>query len=132
MIRQILYNSQATVPITSKVLDDILQIAITRNNDLGITGYLMYHNDQFMQVIEGRSEDIETLMNSIKNDKRHEYVTVFIDRMIPEREFPMWLMGFKNLDNYPTLNQNIHIFGLDIFEEEPIKALIFMKEFIAN
>ena len=92
----------------------------------------MYHKDQFMQVIEGESSDIETLFTSIKNDKRHEDVTIFIDRMLPEREFPMWLMGFKNLDNYPSLNQNINVFGLDIFEGEPSRAITFIKGFIAS
>ena len=98
-IRQVIYVSQAADQLNIAELGDILRSACTKNAANSITGILLYNHGQFLQVIEGPPENIESLLCSLKLDRRHECISVLSDSIIPEREFEYWLMGFKDFSN---------------------------------
>ena len=62
-----------------------------------ITGMLLYHNGDFMQLLEGSEQDVQTLLKNIESDLRHHTVTVVMREGISERHFPHWSMAFRDL-----------------------------------
>ena len=65
---QITYISSSARPMDQNSLQDILVKSRKNNNEVGITGMLIYHNDTFLQVLEGDEEKVDTLMSKIKKD----------------------------------------------------------------
>ncbi len=131
-IRQLLYVSRAKDNISKYDIFDILQTSIKQNENHDVSGFLVFHREHFMQVIEGSNLDIEKLINNIKKDNRHHNVVVILDHFVEKRDFVYWVMGFKNLDEYGNLKDNPHVFGTDILqsEEARTKAIAVLKGFI--
>ena len=93
-VSQILYTSTATVPFNEPALVDLLQKARSHNQEQHITGLLLFHNGQFLQVLEGDAERIEALLAVIAADPRHGDIAVVGQGQVPSRQFPDWSMGF--------------------------------------
>ncbi|MGR8933577.1 MAG: phosphate-starvation-inducible PsiE family protein [Gammaproteobacteria bacterium] len=123
MIR-LLYISSATKPMSDAELLALLEECRRNNNKEGITGMLLYCGESFIQVLEGKEQDIETLFKTIKKDPRHSNVTVLEKKHITERKFPEWSMGFKQLSDADL--QNIE--GLNRFFDNEIQADYFIHE----
>lgn len=94
---QITYISSSARPINQNGLEDILVKSRKNNNEVGITGMLIYHNDTFLQVLEGDEEKVDTLMSKIKKDGRHTDCRIVSKKKIQQREYGDWNMGFKLL-----------------------------------
>ena len=62
-----------------------------------ITGMLLYHNGDFMQLLEGSEKDVLALLKNIESDLRHDSVTVVMRESISERHFTHWSMAFRDL-----------------------------------
>lgn len=75
MIR-LLYISSATKPMTDDELLVLLNECRKSNNKDGITGMMLYCGDSFIQVLEGNTEEVDSLFKTIKKDPRHSNVTV--------------------------------------------------------
>ena len=101
MLRDIfyfVYSSRATKPFTNAELLELLTRSRENNSKLGLTGMLLYKNDEFMQVLEGSEQAVRTLVAKIQQDRRHNNVAKVIEGYYPERQFPYWYMGFHDLD----------------------------------
>jgi hypothetical protein len=59
---------------------------------------LLYKDGAFLQVLEGRKEDVEQIYQSILLDDRNRGNYIIEKKWIAERNFPNWSMGFRNLD----------------------------------
>ena len=81
------------------VLHDILQVSRVNNEQLGVTGMLLYQNGSFFQVLEGEKKTVETLYEKIVLDSRHERSIKIIFEPIQERSFSHWTMGYASLSN---------------------------------
>lgn len=57
MIR-LLYSSQATQNITEQDIAEILEKSQKNNQEVGITGVLLYGGHLFMQVLEGPEQAV--------------------------------------------------------------------------
>ncbi len=82
--------------------EDLLKLlgqARKKNQQLNVTGLLLYHKKEFMQLIEGEKDDILKLWKSIRADKRHFSATAIYEGPISERGFSEWRMAFQNIDN---------------------------------
>ncbi len=95
-IRQVVYVSQASEHLDKKAMGNILRSAWMHNAEDGISGILLYNRGQFLQVLEGDSEKVQSLLHRLQLDPRHEFISVMSDLRVPEREFEYWLMGFKD------------------------------------
>jgi hypothetical protein len=95
----LVYTSMATRPITEKDLLDILEASRRNNTADEITGLLLYHNGNFMQVLEGPRANVEHTYQRIARDKRHQYVVTVLKQPITDRAFGAWKMSFVNLSN---------------------------------
>ena len=102
----IIYTSRYTGE-TSQIADDlrtITQTAKHNNPSLNITGLLFYHNQQFLQIIEGEQPDLEGLMDVVTADPRHKEVIRIVDQEVPERGFNDWNMDSFNLSDQQQLS----------------------------
>jgi hypothetical protein len=80
------------------VLDDIVTKSKINNPEHGITGLLFYHNQRFIQVLEGERDALEDLMLILEKDNRHKNIQRIFDQQIKKRGFEDWNMDSLNLD----------------------------------
>lgn len=93
----ITYISTVVWPLNEKELDALLSECRTNNSKLNITGMLLYLPKGFIQTIEGPDKEVQTLIKTISQDKRHKNLSIVLESQLPEREFPGWAMGFERL-----------------------------------
>ena len=76
---------------------DILEVARANNTQLQVTGMLMYSDGSFIQVLEGQPPVVEKLLRKIRRDTRHRGFLMLLDRVVQERDFEGWSMGFQRV-----------------------------------
>lgn len=91
----IIYTSKATTEFDGEMLDQILTVSREWNQAHGITGILLYHNSNVMQVLEGSKRDISNIFEKISIDQRHENVHQIAFRETEHRSFSEWSMAFS-------------------------------------
>lgn len=91
---QIIYSSEATTPLQSDDLEELLAHTGTRNGIQGISGALVYADGIFLQIIEGDRPKLQALMAGISKDLRHENVTILREGEIPIAKFSSWNMAY--------------------------------------
>lgn len=74
---ELLYTSLSPVELSEDELTDILEKARIKNNKLGVTGMLIYHDREIMQILEGDKSTVLNLFQTIFEDTRHTSVDVF-------------------------------------------------------
>jgi hypothetical protein len=107
---ELIYTS-ISVPyeIAESELEYILIGARRKNLELGITGLLLFHSGEFIQLLEGSREAVEEVYNRhILPDRRHRKVEVCWQAPIEQRSFAQWSMGYvplKDVDRagYPGI-----------------------------
>jgi hypothetical protein len=95
---ELTYVSEPAQNMSFLGLMRLLYHSYSNNKALGITGALIYENNQFGQVIEGFEKDIEALWQKIQNDARHKNVRLIEAKPISERSFSKWTMVFQGSD----------------------------------
>ena len=93
---QLNYRSIARPGLTLEDLDQILETAMSFNQKRNITGCLIYHQQSFVQILEGDKNDILEIYEKIKADERHRNVTLLWDNHTQKRFFEEWSMAFYN------------------------------------
>ncbi|MDX1581157.1 MAG: BLUF domain-containing protein [Alphaproteobacteria bacterium] len=102
MPRQLIYTSRATRKMADAGLLDLLAVSRDRNAAAGVTGLLLYARGQFIQVLEGAPDAVQDIYSSIERDTRHRDLIVLRDKLIIDREFDDWAMGFvRSADDAP-------------------------------
>lgn len=97
MIFRLCYLSTATRDMQREDLVDLLSVSRRKNEELGITGLLLYSGDQFIQLLEGEESAVRALYELIAKDERHRDVTLVYEEHAEARECPDWTMGFQAL-----------------------------------
>lgn len=89
----------------------LLESARAFNQANGITGILLYDNQQFGQIIEGERASVMKAWKRIQEDKRHHRIELLEIREISERSFPDWLLRFYGGEtltrDYPALAEMV-------------------------
>lgn len=119
-LTQLVYYSISSIKITMEVIYDIREISIRNNSKKNITGCLLYHDNVFLQLLEGENENIDNLYESIQKDKRHSTVTLIMKENVKERMFPGWSMAFHEFNNGDS-NANQFIKNIVFFSENSDK-----------
>jgi hypothetical protein len=101
MHHQVIYSSAAVAPFGEAELTQLLAIARTNNERIGVTGMLLYHEGSFLQVLEGEASAVDAVFQRIGKDKRHHRVVPLLRRETDERHFESWRMGFASLKSLP-------------------------------
>lgn len=102
----IVYTSELTERPENidKILTDIVTVSKINNQRRAITGLLFYHNERFLQFIEGEKHELESLMLTLAKDPRHKNIERIIDEYIPVRGFTNWSMESLNLSNNEVIS----------------------------
>ncbi|MGN7192110.1 BLUF domain-containing protein [Curtobacterium sp. MCBA15_004] len=94
----LIYSSVATRPLGDDDLAHLLEQSRRANAENDITGVLLFRNGYFLQLLEGPDRAVRTKMETIKHDDRHTKVTVLLEDVVEERQFPEWTMGYPAED----------------------------------
>jgi|ERR1043165_246003 hypothetical protein len=137
MMKYIIYLSSATDLPDDSDLKSILVKSRENNTRDGITGVLLYHEGNFIQVLEGEGEKIHDTYMRILNDKCHKGVHKMIEREAAQRGFPDWSMGFKTIsgeqfkaiEGYRDLHQEDVVSDVDSTLGANHPILILLKSF---
>ena len=62
-----------------------------------MTGLLLYSGGNVVQTLEGDTSSVESIFGAIRADARHSGVRVVDRRLVEERAFTSWSMGFRNV-----------------------------------
>lgn len=106
MLCSLVYVSAAARPLNADDLKNILTTARENNASLNITGMLLYHDGNFIQVLEGEQETVNTIFEKISRDPRHTNIIRVVQEPIRERLFTGWSMGFRDVGLLDADQQN--------------------------
>ena len=112
----------------SKDLTDITSKAKAKNPAAGITGLLFYHNERFLQFIEGEKNALEKLMSILASDSRHKNIEIIIDQEINKRSLAQWNMDTFNLSE----SENIELEELKAIRDAYKRNLVVDSEVLAS
>lgn len=93
-MHHIIYMSSATQAMSDDDLALLLEQCRRNNEQLRITGALVYGGGQFMQIMEGDKAIVQALYDKVETDPRHTGVMKLADKDIPHRSFGNWSMAF--------------------------------------
>lgn len=97
-IIQKVYYSISNHEVTPHFINGILEQARLNNEKIGVTGCLLYHNNVFLQLLEGEEKTIDKLFDKIATDNRHKEVTLVCEEKVEQRIFPNWSMAYHNFE----------------------------------
>lgn len=123
---RVIYTSKMSAHVGEPEIQEILEVARRKNQQLNLTGLLCFGSRQFLQCLEGPRGAVNATYASIMGDSRHAEVVLLSYKEIDRREFSDWLMGYV-----PESSLTSQILGDDGFA--PLKlnsrsALTFLKE----
>lgn len=93
----IAYVSSASMPLDEDALEALLVTARSRNEELGITGALLYHDGSFFQYLEGPADSVRAVYERIQASPLHRGLIQLLSRRIDHRHFDGWSMGFARV-----------------------------------
>jgi len=88
------YVSTPVEEVDSDVLESILGTAHINNTEHDLTGMLVFDEQHYLQVIEGRRAEVSQLLGNLYKDSRHKDLLVLGFDCISQRQFPDWSMQF--------------------------------------
>lgn len=93
----LIYRSVARESFSKPLIYKMLSEAREFNAAHGITGCLLYHKGQFIQLLEGAYSDVKSLYERIQKDDRHHQVEVLVEEEVSARIFDNWSMAFQDI-----------------------------------
>ncbi|MEO1220155.1 MAG: BLUF domain-containing protein [Pseudomonadota bacterium] len=91
MISQYVYISTA-INLTREEVEAILVTCARNNVANGVTGLLLYNGRNFLQLLEGDRVDLDRLLATIEEDRRHSGLAVLHKGEVEKRVCPDWAM----------------------------------------
>ncbi|CAN1556199.1 BLUF domain containing protein [Rhabdaerophilaceae bacterium] len=76
----------------AKDLKQIRDVSQKKNEIQGITGFLIYDEGYFSQVLEGQFSSVSNIFSSIENNKMHDNIEILSFTSIKNRKFSAWSM----------------------------------------
>ncbi len=129
------YVSSAVQLMSPAELLELLRISRERNRVVQVTGLLLYRDGNFMQVLEGDEQIVDSLQERIRRDPRHRGMICLLRQRLAVRAFGDWNMGFRNLHELDEREQaNVSSFLAPSFAPEhwsalPDKAMTLLLRF---
>ena len=128
MIYHHLYISEKTPLYKEETdLERILESSRKNNVQKNITGLLIKNGVFFIQVLEGKREDVLTTFNRISPDPRHMKVKTLLTYNDSVRIFPEWSMGIVDNDKHKvSIDKLIPLLHVDVIKLKSSKEKIIM------
>ncbi len=104
MLSELVYSSVATKQDMGEAdLESLLATSRAYNLRAGITGILLFHRREFLQLIEGEQEVVNSLYyDRIASDRRHRSLLVCWEAPVAQRSFADWSMGFARPEGFDS------------------------------
>ncbi|MGJ7610235.1 MULTISPECIES: diguanylate phosphodiesterase [unclassified Variovorax] len=93
----IAYASKATQAFEPRALAQLMQRASDANESRGLTGFLLYDDRHFFQLLEGPPAVVEETLQKIVADARHGEIVCILKEPLPARQFDEWSMSSMTL-----------------------------------
>ena len=122
MFERLVYHAKATQEFGSLGLFKLLTEAQLRNEQLQITGHLLFLNGEFTQCLEGPPAHIEQVWQSIQRDPRHHDVQLLARHHTDERRFAEWSMAFSTYNTFYVHGMR-GFFPVDDAGESPLVSM---------
>lgn len=122
MLIRLLYISQIVGVVSDVDIQVIIGAAQIKNRRQDVTGMLAWSECNFVQLLEGRRQAIDSLMKSVVKDARHTQVRTILDEQIVRRQFARFDMGQVNRQDVADEMLRIHADGCSTDNEA--RALI--------
>jgi Sensors of blue-light using FAD len=95
MVFQLVYSSSATQDFWPDDLFELVEKSRRKNAEHALTGMLLFHEGQFLQLLEGPEPAVRACFAVVERDPRHDSVKVLLTGECEQRDFPEWTMGFE-------------------------------------
>ncbi|MGR7813261.1 BLUF domain-containing protein [Lacinutrix undariae] len=129
MIKTICYISDALEHESLDNIETLYEKAKANNFKNNITGILIYKNKNFLQVLEGEIDTVNTTYEKITYDARHHNIFKVINTTIEGRIFEDYNFGFTIIDNKQSLsNLNDYLAWLRNADNKLANKVIAMVE----
>ena len=106
-LHEIVYVSLASEEMTMQQLDALLAQSRLKNEKSQVTGVLVYHQREFLQLLEGEADAVNALFEQIEVDQRHQQVCKLWDGPISERSYTRWSMAFVDQSLIESMPQAV-------------------------
>jgi hypothetical protein len=104
---RLIYKSRPNGTMDWEQVRLILRQSEKNNEAHGITGLLLATPNHFLQVIEGRYEEVNKLFMTITHDPRHDQIQLISFDLIDSRLFAGW--GMKGLGLFDYNNDQARV-----------------------
>ncbi|MGD1944670.1 MAG: BLUF domain-containing protein [Croceivirga sp.] len=113
-MHSLVYRSVANEYFTVPQIYGMLSKAKDYNIEHGITGCLLYHNNHFLQLLEGEENEVLSLFHKISSDNRHTAIKMLENNRTKNRVFDEWSMAFHDYGQN-GLSANLKLGQIDTF-----------------
>ena len=96
MVYTLIYVSKVTGVANEHMVENIREDSATRNQQVGISGVLLWNDNYFCQLLQGDETEIELTMQRIFKDPRHSDALVILRTHMSEALFPDWTLASRN------------------------------------
>lgn len=100
-MHQLIYQSEARAGLSHEDVFRIVEQSARNNPSADITGFLLFREGRFLQLIEGPLMALEMLLAQLAQDERHRAVEVLSRVPIARRSFPRWRMRRVGVNGDP-------------------------------
>ena len=98
-MKRIMYISTTTQKLSDEEVEEIGRRATENNAKVGVTGVLLSTHEFFFQILEGREEAVDQVLERIRRDARHHGVLILkAEQAVEHRLFANWSMRAVRLD----------------------------------
>lgn len=94
-MKYLIYLSTSVQLLSDQEIHALLEKARARNASNNITGVLLYHEGNFIQLLEGDTKDVDSTYERIGHDPSHKNLIVIAEGDLDQRNFGTWTMGFQ-------------------------------------
>ena len=93
---QLIYVSDASGTLAADDVFTIIETSAHNNLRDDLTGFLIFSQRRFFQLVEGPEAHIAALLARLNKDPRHSSIRILSRQTITERAYPRWQMERLN------------------------------------
>ena len=98
-MKRLMYISTTTRKLTPLEVEEIAEKSVVNNSRDRVTGVLLSAHEFFFQILEGEPEDVDRVLNRIRNDARHRDILILKSEPdVEARIFSEWSMKTVRLE----------------------------------
>ena len=137
-VYSLVYHSVGALPLTPDDVAEIVRKSQARNKTINVTGLLAFHDNQFMQFLEGDQPVVTMLMESIANDPRHDNVQILNRNVCDSIQCQNWSMvklpfvEMKNPDSSDGYDDEASRIAIRFPEKLSLENRSYFSAFLAS